>query len=319
MKTFKRISAGVILLLLVLGSTYAQAASLLSNPKFQIIDSNGTPVAGGWVYTYETGTSTELATYTDSSEVAQNTNPIVLDSRGEADVYLLGTYRVVTYSGDPGDEGVLIWSQDNIVGATPGSTTVTGMPVGSVVPYAGASAPSGWLLADGSEISRTTYSDLFTAIGVAYGVGNGVDTFDIPDMRDRFPLAKGTTFSTLAATGGATTEALPDHLHSDSHIHTMGVHNHQWHDYNGSPDDSETWASNGSTQIDIDSSISRTFKGLMVGQGGSDIIFDEDGYTIDKDPGDTNSRSAANTGNPTTSPDLDIMPPYLVLNYIIKT
>lgn len=59
------------------------------------------------------------------------------------------------------------------------------MPTASLMPYAGSSAPTGYLLCDGSAISRTTYSDLFGIIGLTYGVGDGSTTFNIPDLRGR--------------------------------------------------------------------------------------------------------------------------------------
>ena len=59
------------------------------------------------------------------------------------------------------------------------------VPTGVVNPYAGATAPAGWLLCFGQAISRTVYSTLFTAIGTTYGVGDGSTTFALPDMRGR--------------------------------------------------------------------------------------------------------------------------------------
>jgi microcystin-dependent protein len=60
------------------------------------------------------------------------------------------------------------------------------IPPGSIVGFAGASAPAGWLLCDGSLVSRATYPNLLAAIGVAHGVGDGVTTFAVPDYRGRF-------------------------------------------------------------------------------------------------------------------------------------
>lgn len=59
-------------------------------------------------------------------------------------------------------------------------------PTAMVVAYAGTSAPSGWLLCDGSAVSRTTYSALFAIIGVTHGQGDGSTTFNVPDYRGRF-------------------------------------------------------------------------------------------------------------------------------------
>lgn len=60
------------------------------------------------------------------------------------------------------------------------------VPVGSVITFAGSVCPTGYILADGSAISRTTYGDLFTVIGKSHGVGNGSTTFNLPDYRGRF-------------------------------------------------------------------------------------------------------------------------------------
>ena len=59
-------------------------------------------------------------------------------------------------------------------------------PVGSVAFFAGVTAPAGWLIADGSGVSRTTYADLFNQIGTIYGSGNGSTTFNLPDLRGMF-------------------------------------------------------------------------------------------------------------------------------------
>lgn len=60
------------------------------------------------------------------------------------------------------------------------------VPTGSVSGYAGNTPPAGWFLCDGSTVSRTTYSQLFGAIGTAHGSGDGSTTFHLPDYRGRF-------------------------------------------------------------------------------------------------------------------------------------
>lgn len=60
------------------------------------------------------------------------------------------------------------------------------IPIGAVMPFAGSSAPTGFLMCDGSAVSRTTYSALFAAIGTAHGTGDGSTTFNLPDYRGRF-------------------------------------------------------------------------------------------------------------------------------------
>ena len=60
------------------------------------------------------------------------------------------------------------------------------MPSGVILPFGGSTAPSGWLLCNGSAISRTTYAELFAAIGTLHGSGDGSTTFHLPDYRGRF-------------------------------------------------------------------------------------------------------------------------------------
>lgn len=67
------------------------------------------------------------------------------------------------------------------------------LPPGMMAPYGGGSAPSGWLLCDGTAVSRTTYATLFTAIGVVWGVGDGSTTFNLPDLRASAPVGAGTS------------------------------------------------------------------------------------------------------------------------------
>ena len=55
------------------------------------------------------------------------------------------------------------------------------LPIGTQVAYGGITPPSGWLICDGSAISRTTYADLFAVIGTSYGAGDGSTTFNLPN------------------------------------------------------------------------------------------------------------------------------------------
>jgi microcystin-dependent protein len=119
------------------------------------------------------------------------------------------------------------------------------VPSGAMVDYAGASAPTGWLLCYGQAVSRTTYAALFAAISTAYGVGDGSTTFNVPDLRGRIGAGKddmggsaasrltATTMTangtTLGAVGGGQTHTLvsgemPAHTHTqDAHTHSGGV------------------------------------------------------------------------------------------------
>jgi hypothetical protein len=90
------------------------SASLSAVPKLQFFDNSGNPLVNGKLYTYAAGTTTPLATYTDSTASTPNTNPIILNSRGEANVWLASTsYKFVLKT----SADVEIYTVDNITNA----------------------------------------------------------------------------------------------------------------------------------------------------------------------------------------------------------
>lgn len=120
------------------------------------------------------------------------------------------------------------------------------LPAGILLPYAGAAAPSGWLLYYGQAVSRSTYGALFNAIGTTYGAGDGSTTFNLPDLRGRIPAGKdnmggtaasrlttagsGVDGATLGAAGGGETHTLtsaqmPSHTHTGT-TDAGGTHTH---------------------------------------------------------------------------------------------
>jgi len=322
--------------------------------KAQFIDAAGVPLAGGFLYTYEAGTTTPQATYTDSTSATANSNPIVLDSRGEANIWLAsanykfkltdadgteiwtvdniaapstalspvftsnvaistdspGPALLITQSGagpiiravDPADPANVLFTVINdgsvgigtgspaqaldvaggaiqistsggtartvmsadatdsifsvnddrnftvktnsttrlTVNSTAATSTVpvvlpgvpttslqaatksyvdtaqtTAAPPGAIMAYAASTAPTGWLLCDGSAVSRTTYATLFAAISTVWGTGDGSTTFNVPDLRGQFLRgydsrvpgsgAVDTTIFTGTSTSGNTT------------------------------------------------------------------------------------------------------------------
>lgn len=66
------------------------------------------------------------------------------------------------------------------------------IPVGVMHQYGGATAPTGYLLCDGTAVSRTTYASLYATISTTYGAGDGSTTFNLPDLRGRLPMGAGT-------------------------------------------------------------------------------------------------------------------------------
>lgn len=117
---------------------------------------------------------------------------------------------------------------------------------GVIFDYAGATAPNGWLMCYGQAVSRTTYKNLFAAIGTTYGAGDGSTTFNLPDCRGRAIIGKdnmggtaagrvttaggGIDGATLGASGGVekhqlTAAQMPSHTHANTltdpgHIHS---------------------------------------------------------------------------------------------------
>ena len=80
------------------------------------------------------------------------------------------------------------------VTAVPATISDIGLPVGSIVGYGGTADPStSWFICDGRAVSRSTYATLFTAIGTAFGTGDGATTFNIPDYRGKFVFGKATS------------------------------------------------------------------------------------------------------------------------------
>lgn len=179
---------------------------------------------------------------------------------------------------------------------------------GAIKMWPGSSAPTGYLLCDGSAISRTTYSALFAIMGTTYGAGNGSTTFNLPDLRQRFPLGKAAsgTGSTLGSSGGSI-----DHTHTGPlHSHTAPSHTHtiptagtfgrvsdgtfSWKDPNN-PGYLFITGNIGAGSPTIDNAVSAGANAVTAAGGNSATSSDGNGAT-----GSNN-------------------PPYVVVNYIIKT
>jgi len=111
-------------------------AALSPTPKQQIFGPDGAPLVGGKIYTYAAGTTTPTATYTSSSAGTANTNPIILDSYGQANIWLLSTvsYKFVVKTATD----VLLYTVDNIATPLDISALASPPPIGSTTPNTGA-------------------------------------------------------------------------------------------------------------------------------------------------------------------------------------
>ncbi len=118
---------------------------------------------------------------------------------------------------------ILLKAPNNLVGQhtvdIPSTGVAATLPPGMIVPYAGSTAPDGWLLCDGSAYDITTYSNLYNVIGTTYG-GSG-SNFNLPDLCGKVPI--GTSPShLLASSGGAETHTLTEG-EMPSHNHLLGA------------------------------------------------------------------------------------------------
>lgn len=157
---------------------------------FQFFNNDGLPLNAGKIYTYQAGSTTPLTTYTDSSGLIANTNPIILgtDGRPPSTIWLTEGFFykfVLKTSAD-----VTIQTYDNlygIIGATPPSATP--IPAGGIFLWSGSigSIPAGYVLCNGS---------------------NGT-----PDLRDRFVVGAGSTYA-VNATGGSADAVVVSHTHA---------------------------------------------------------------------------------------------------------
>ena len=100
------------------------------------------------------------------------------------------------------------------------------LPIGIILPFSDDTIPEGYMLCDGSAISRTTYATLFSVIGTTYGVGDGSTTFNLPNLKGRVPVGYDSTdsnFDTLGETGGEkahtlTVNEMPSHSHDLTYV-----------------------------------------------------------------------------------------------------
>lgn len=146
-------------------------ATLLPNGKQSFVNSAGVPLVGGKLYTYDAGTNNPRATYSDAAGTVPNTNPIILDARGEATVFWSGSYKAVLKDA----ASVTIWTVDGIVSTDTYSSTAVGALTVSLASSAGGTFV-GWIQAGVGAIFRWVRDKLRERVSIAdFGaVGDGV-------------------------------------------------------------------------------------------------------------------------------------------------
>ena len=134
----------------------------------------------------------------------------------------------VTFSLPPSEflttdgRGNLAWSASGGSGSS---------PTGSILMWPTSSAPSGYLICDGSAIDRSTYNGLFSILGTAFGIGDGSTTFNLPDYTDRFAMGVGSIATGAGQTGGSANAVVAAHTHSATSTsvfagNPLGLHTH---------------------------------------------------------------------------------------------
>lgn len=148
------------------------------------------------------------------------------------------------------------------------------------------SAPAGYLLCDGSAVSRTVYAALYAVLGTTFGSGDGVNTFNLPNFRNRMPIGAGDLYST-GGTGGSKDAVVVSHTH---------------------------------TATSTDSGHSHTYTATL--QGGTSYQMSGGSFSISpttQTSGTGNANISTTIGTTGVSGTNANLPPYLAVNFIIKT
>lgn len=153
----------------------------------------------------------------------------------------VGDLYLKTGSVGSGESGVYVKQNETTWIQFGDSSVDPGVPVGSVITWLSASAPNGavWLECNGSAVSRSLYSSLFSVLGTTYGSGDGTTTFNLPDLRGMYlagmPTSGGALNTPVGNVGNQvslTSNNLPQHQHSINHGHAQvttnkdGSHTH---------------------------------------------------------------------------------------------
>jgi hypothetical protein len=185
-------------------------ATLTPTPKQQIYGSDGAPLVGGKIYTYAAGTTTPLATFTDSGGGTTNTNPIILNSLGQANIWLgTSSYKFMVYT----SADVLLYTVDNISPPldSAGLATALSSPpaIGNTVPNTGAfttlSATTGTITTvNSTTVNATTITATGTITGETFTFEGGGSLTQPPESGIQ-PITASVSANALTVTLNPTT------------------------------------------------------------------------------------------------------------------
>jgi len=300
-------------------------AVLTPTPKMQFESAAGVPLSGGKVYTYAAGTTTPQATFTDYTGATPNANPIILNSRGEAAIWL-GSASYKFKLTDAND--VEIWTVDYISAPTSGvspilsgnvtvdsdtpgpALKVTQTGTGDALRVQDSADPdatpfridnNGNLFCDGAISFLPTgiicmWSGSVASIPTGWLLCNGSN--GTPDLRDRFVVGAGSTYA-VAATGGSADAITVSHTHTATSTVTDAGHTHGI----VVPNSGYTVAAAASALGTAGSSAA----GTTAKTGSTFLTTETTGVTV--------ATSNASTGSSGTNANL---PPYYALAYIMR-
>ncbi len=256
---------------------------------------------------------------------------------------------------------IFVGDNDPRVPTTSGAAFVSAT-TGMISLYAGSSAPTGFLLCDGSAVSRSTYSALFAIISTTFGVGDGSTTFNVPDLRGSVPIGAGTRVRTMTFDGASAVDPSTDTITvtSNDWLHTgqavaltgsslpTGLSATTYYVIRTSATAIKLATSvanaNEGTAVDITAdgsgtcTLTQTLTARTLGvTGGEEThaltdaempshthpaienFIDTSGTSVSSGTGSSSWSNQPNTGSAGSDTPANNMPPYTVVNYIIKT
>lgn len=193
------------------------------------------------------------------------------------------------------------------------------VPTGVIVAYAGTAGITGWLICDGTEVSRTTYSALFAVIGITAGSGNGTTTFNVPDHRGRF--LRGVSEGTGRDPDSASRTAMNSGGNTGNSVNTIQGDATASNGLSASG----TTSSDGSHTHQVVAGVTDTVTSLAtnpafaIANVGADYSLNGSSVTSTRGRSDTNGAHTHTVSSTVTSTDTETRPINAYVYWIIKT